>query len=166
MRALSKLVTVNTPDKIVFVGEALVGNEAVDQLSKFDSSLRNFSRSTTAGKGGGEERGVDGMILTKFDTIVSTSGWGKGGGGWGVGWCCARLGPRSSFLVSLTSVPPSLLFFASLSAGRQSRSSPLHDLRDGAADLVRGVWAGQSNPFPLRFSLVSARRGSVRLRRS
>lgn len=67
MRALSKLVTVNTPDKIVFVGEALVGNEAVDQLSKFDRSLRDFSSATA----GAEQRGVDGMILTKFDTIVS-----------------------------------------------------------------------------------------------
>jgi signal recognition particle receptor subunit alpha len=68
MRALSKLVTVNTPDKIVFVGEALVGNEAVDQLSKFDRSLRDFSAATQ----GAEQRGIDGMILTKFDTIVST----------------------------------------------------------------------------------------------
>jgi len=69
MRALSKLVTVNTPDKIVFVGEALVGNEAVDQLSKFDRSLRDFSSATP----GAEQRGIDGMILTKFDTIVSWS---------------------------------------------------------------------------------------------
>lgn len=52
----------NQPDKIVFVGEALVGNEAVDQLTKFDRSLRDFSGS--AGGGGGA-RGIDGMILTK-----------------------------------------------------------------------------------------------------
>ncbi|ODO10656.1 hypothetical protein I350_01253 [Cryptococcus amylolentus CBS 6273] len=67
MRALAKLVTVNNPDKIVFVGEALVGNEAVDQLSKFDRSLKDFSG---AGSGsGGRKRGIDGIILTKFDTI-------------------------------------------------------------------------------------------------
>lgn len=65
MRALAKLVTVNTPDKVVFVGEALVGNEAVDQLARFDRSLKDFSASA---KGGA--RGIDGMILTKFDTIV------------------------------------------------------------------------------------------------
>lgn len=59
-----KLVSVNSPDKIVFVGEALVGNEAVDQLTKFNRSLRDFS-----GKAGDNARGVDGMILTKFDTI-------------------------------------------------------------------------------------------------
>ncbi|WVQ86159.1 hypothetical protein IAT38_008327 [Cryptococcus sp. DSM 104549] len=67
MRALAKLVTVNNPDKIVFVGEALVGNEAVDQLSKFDRALRDFSG---AGSGaGGRKRGIDGIVLTKFDTI-------------------------------------------------------------------------------------------------
>lgn len=36
MRALSKLIYVNTPDLVLFVGEALVGNDAVDQLSKFN----------------------------------------------------------------------------------------------------------------------------------
>lgn len=35
MRALSKLVNMNKPDLVLFVGEALVGNEAVDQLSKY-----------------------------------------------------------------------------------------------------------------------------------
>lgn len=59
----------NNPDKILFVGEALVGNEAVDQLTKFDRALKDFS---SAGIGGGaRKRGIDGIILTKFDTIVS-----------------------------------------------------------------------------------------------
>lgn len=62
MRALAKLVTTNNPDKIIFVGEALVGNEAVDQLTKFNRSLRDFS-------GVQHPREIDGMILTKFDTI-------------------------------------------------------------------------------------------------
>ncbi|MCO5582981.1 hypothetical protein L7F22_036886 [Adiantum nelumboides] len=62
MRALAKLVAVNDPDKIIFVGEALVGNEAVDQLTKFDRSLKDFS-------GVSRPRGLDGMLLTKFDTI-------------------------------------------------------------------------------------------------
>lgn len=61
MRALAKLVAVNDPDKIIFVGEALVGNEAVDQLTKFDRSLKDFS-------GVSRPRGLDGMLLTKFDT--------------------------------------------------------------------------------------------------
>ena len=52
----------NNPDKIIFVGEALVGNEAVDQLSKFNQALKDFS-------GSSHPRTIDGMILTKFDTI-------------------------------------------------------------------------------------------------
>ena len=36
MRALSKLINLNKPDLVLFVGEALVGNDAVDQLSKFN----------------------------------------------------------------------------------------------------------------------------------
>ncbi|KAL6286059.1 hypothetical protein ACE6H2_010449 [Prunus campanulata] len=39
MRALSKLVNLNTPDLVLFVGEALVGNDVVDQLSKFNKLL-------------------------------------------------------------------------------------------------------------------------------
>ncbi|KAF4604100.1 hypothetical protein EYR40_001283 [Pleurotus pulmonarius] len=65
MRALAKLVSVNNPDKIIFVGEALVGNEAVDQLTKFDRALRDFSSSSGTGKG----RGIDGMLVTKWDTV-------------------------------------------------------------------------------------------------
>ncbi|KAL0070640.1 hypothetical protein AAF712_002483 [Marasmius tenuissimus] len=65
MKALAKLVAVNNPDKILFVGEALVGNEAVDQLTKFDRALRDFS----AISGSGKERGIDGMLVTKWDTV-------------------------------------------------------------------------------------------------
>ncbi|KAJ1923326.1 hypothetical protein IWQ60_005959 [Tieghemiomyces parasiticus] len=62
MRALAKLVSVNQPDKVIFVGEALVGNEAVDQLTKFNRALKDFS-------GLAQPRHIDGIILTKFDTI-------------------------------------------------------------------------------------------------
>ncbi|KAL1947710.1 hypothetical protein VTO73DRAFT_13434 [Trametes versicolor] len=64
MRALAKLVATNNPDKILFVGEALVGNEAVDQLTKFDRALRDFSAAS-----GVQERGIDGMVVTKWDTV-------------------------------------------------------------------------------------------------
>jgi signal recognition particle receptor subunit alpha len=66
MRALAKLVATNNPDKIIFVGEALVGNEAVDQLTKFDRALKDFSAS---GIGTGQGRGIDGMLVTKWDTV-------------------------------------------------------------------------------------------------
>lgn len=64
---LLQLVDMNNPDKIVFVGEALVGNEAVDQLTKFDRALRDFSSASGLGKGKG--RGIDGMLVTKWDTV-------------------------------------------------------------------------------------------------
>jgi len=62
---LIQLVAVNNPDKIIFVGEALVGNEAVDQLTKFDRALRDFSSASGAGR----SRGIDGMLVTKWDTV-------------------------------------------------------------------------------------------------
>ena len=67
MRALSKLVNLNNPDLVLFVGEALVGNEAVDQVSGFNQSLLEFS----ASKAG---RVIDGIMLTKFDTISDKVG--------------------------------------------------------------------------------------------
>uniref|UniRef100_H2YW23 SRP54-type proteins GTP-binding domain-containing protein n=1 Tax=Ciona savignyi TaxID=51511 RepID=H2YW23_CIOSA len=62
MRSLAKLITVNTPDLVLFVGEALVGNEAVDQLVKFNQALADYSNSE-------KPRTIDGIVLTKFDTI-------------------------------------------------------------------------------------------------
>jgi signal recognition particle receptor subunit alpha len=38
MKSLSRLVTLNQPDLITFIGEALVGNDGVDQLTKFNSA--------------------------------------------------------------------------------------------------------------------------------
>ncbi|KAG1723875.1 hypothetical protein EDB19DRAFT_1761617 [Suillus lakei] len=65
MRATAKLVVPCNPDKIIFVGEALVGNKAVDQLAKLDRALRDFSSASGFGKG----RGTDGMLVTKWDTV-------------------------------------------------------------------------------------------------
>ncbi|GAV83209.1 SRP54 domain-containing protein/SRP54_N domain-containing protein/SRP-alpha_N domain-containing protein [Cephalotus follicularis] len=62
MRALSKLICLNNPDLVLFVGEALVGNDAVDQLSKFNQKLADLSTSSNP-------RLIDGILLTKFDTI-------------------------------------------------------------------------------------------------
>lgn len=62
MRALTKLITVNEPDLVLFVGEALVGNEAVDQLTKFNQALADHSSSASPHL-------IDGIVLTKFDTI-------------------------------------------------------------------------------------------------
>ena len=62
MRALTKLVTVNDPDLVLFVGEALVGNDGVDQLYHFNKCLADLS---TLNK----PRLIDGIILSKFDTV-------------------------------------------------------------------------------------------------
>jgi hypothetical protein len=59
-----QLVNVNNPDKVLFVGEALVGNEAVDQLGRFDRSLKSFSGL------GGRSRGIDGIILVRWPSPI------------------------------------------------------------------------------------------------
>jgi signal recognition particle receptor subunit alpha len=62
MRALSKLINLNKPNLTLFVGEALVGNEASEQLKTFNQRLLDLidERQHTA---------VDGIILSKFDTV-------------------------------------------------------------------------------------------------
>ena len=67
MRSLSKLIDLNNPDLVLFVGEALVGNEAVDQLRKFNQSLADFQF-------GGRTRVIDGILVSKFDTIDNKVG--------------------------------------------------------------------------------------------
>eukprot|EP00803_Ostreobium_quekettii_P003817 evm.model.scf_3036.1 EVM.evm.TU.scf_3036.1 scf_3036:800-5962(+) len=62
MRALANLIHLNQPDLVLFVGEALVGNDAVDQLTKFNQRLADLA---TAAK----PHLIDGILLTKFDTI-------------------------------------------------------------------------------------------------
>jgi len=93
MRALAGLVSLNDPDLVLFVGEALVGHDGVDQLTTFNSKLLELAPPRRGGGGGGGGRGggsaapdagaaeapaaaragrgcaVDGVLLTKFDTI-------------------------------------------------------------------------------------------------
>lgn len=65
MKQLAKLIKINTPDLTLFVGEALVGNEAVDQLDKFNKSLiDNGCRLEDS-----SNSAINGIVLTKFDTI-------------------------------------------------------------------------------------------------
>ena len=59
---VSQLIKLNSPDLVLFVGEALVGNEAVDQLKKFNQALADYSMAENP-------RLIDGILLTKFDTI-------------------------------------------------------------------------------------------------
>lgn len=65
MKQLAKLIKINEPDLTLFVGEALVGNEAVDQLTKFNTALiDNGCRGDSS-----NNSAINGIILTKFDTI-------------------------------------------------------------------------------------------------
>jgi len=50
MGEMEKIVRVNKPDLKVFVGDALTGNDAIDQAKKFDEAI-----------------GIDGAILAKYD---------------------------------------------------------------------------------------------------
>jgi signal recognition particle receptor subunit alpha len=65
MVPLAYLVDVNNPDAVLFVGEALVGNDGVDQLVTFNKALREKTQNG---------RGVDGVILTKFDSVDNKVG--------------------------------------------------------------------------------------------
>merc|ERR1719491_55282 len=63
MRAIAQLVAINTPDLVLFVGEALAGNDATDQVTKFNRALVDMSPDPR------RPRGIDGMLLTKYDTV-------------------------------------------------------------------------------------------------
>ena len=58
----TKLVQLNTPNLLLFVGEALVGNDGIDQLLMFNKALATYLPSN-------QQHEIDGIVLTKFDTI-------------------------------------------------------------------------------------------------
>eukprot|EP01056_Protomagalhaensia_sp_Gyna25_P001915 Protomagalhaensia_sp_Gyna_25__1914@NODE_2014_length_1346_cov_7_567712_g1661_i0_p1_GENE_NODE_2014_length_1346_cov_7_567712_g1661_i0NODE_2014_length_1346_cov_7_567712_g1661_i0_p1_ORF_typecomplete_len286_score72_91SRP54/PF00448_22/4e69MeaB/PF03308_16/1_4e05AAA_30/PF13604_6/1_9e05VirC1/PF07015_11/1_2e03VirC1/PF07015_11/2e05AAA_24/PF13479_6/5_9e05T2SSE/PF00437_20/6_6e05RsgA_GTPase/PF03193_16/0_00075RsgA_GTPase/PF03193_16/9_1e02RsgA_GTPase/PF03193_16/4_6e02AAA_22/PF13401_6/0_0001Zeta_toxin/PF06414_12/ len=64
MQALGKIVVGAKPDLLLFVGEALVGNDGLDQLLKFDHALKIGTAVS-----GAAPRSLDGIVLTKFDTV-------------------------------------------------------------------------------------------------
>lgn len=64
MAALGKLVVAAKPDVVLFVGEALVGNDGLSQLRMFEEALVR----------GGHGRKIDGIVLTKWDTVSEKVG--------------------------------------------------------------------------------------------
>ena len=66
MMELSKLIRINQPDLTLFVGEAVVGNEGVDQVNKFNRSLLDHGCQPNIGS----KSVIDGIVLTKFDAVV------------------------------------------------------------------------------------------------
>ena len=62
MKQIARLINEIKPDLSLFVAEALVGGNGNDQITSFDSTLKRYG-------GGPDAKGVDGIVLTKFDTI-------------------------------------------------------------------------------------------------
>lgn len=60
MKALTKLVQENRPDFVILVCEALVGHDGLSQFTMFKQAIGN--------------RGIDGLVLTKFDTVSDKVG--------------------------------------------------------------------------------------------
>lgn len=63
MNALNKLVYTNSPHLVLFVGEALVGNDSIDQLRKFDNQIKEHPLNNS------RPRQIDAIVLSKFDTV-------------------------------------------------------------------------------------------------
>ena len=83
MREISNLVNRNAPDLVLFVGEALVGHDGVDQLVTFNNRLRegvnnhnhhNHNNHKNKNNVGETGRSIDGILLTKFDTVDANVG--------------------------------------------------------------------------------------------
>lgn len=70
MESLTKLIHLNKPDLVLFVGEALVGNDGVDQLMNFNDALSNIVAEENAlNQTTLKTNLIDGVVLTKFDAI-------------------------------------------------------------------------------------------------
>jgi hypothetical protein len=75
MRALAKLVSGNDPDLVLFVGEALVGNDGIDQLVMFDRvrsscGMRTFTEQLSNDRLWGRYRR---LRITRIAVILAAS---------------------------------------------------------------------------------------------
>lgn len=66
MRALSKLINMNDPDLVLFVGEALVGNDGIDQLTKFNQVCKKLTKFPETGWGASCQWNRDFVIGPSF----------------------------------------------------------------------------------------------------
>lgn len=76
MKSLGKLVEENQPDCVIMVAEALVGNDGINQLQMFDQAIQSSATMYSASRrrGSAHKGGLDGIILTKFDTVSEKVG--------------------------------------------------------------------------------------------
>ncbi|KAF9764801.1 Signal recognition particle receptor subunit alpha [Nosema granulosis] len=58
MDSLSKLIRINEPDHILYVGEALVGTDSLSHILEFNKAVGKFT-----------DRKIDSILLTKIDTV-------------------------------------------------------------------------------------------------
>lgn len=59
MDSLTKLIRINEPDHIIYVGEALVGTDSLSHIMEFNKAVQR----------GCPERKIDSILLTKIDTV-------------------------------------------------------------------------------------------------
>ncbi|KAI5185900.1 signal recognition particle receptor subunit alpha [Nematocida homosporus] len=59
MTSLSKMIRVNRPNKVLYIGEALVGSDSIEQVRTFNAYVEKAS----VGKA------IDGIVVTKCDTV-------------------------------------------------------------------------------------------------
>jgi signal recognition particle receptor subunit alpha len=59
MESLSKLIRINKPSHIVYVGEALVGSDSLEHIKEFNRAIQE----------GEATRKIDSILLTKVDTV-------------------------------------------------------------------------------------------------
>ncbi|KAF7682820.1 Signal recognition particle receptor subunit alpha [Astathelohania contejeani] len=64
MKSLSKIMRINTPNHIIFVGEALVGNDSIEHMKEFNKAIGE----------GIPNRKFDSIFLTKMDTVDNKIG--------------------------------------------------------------------------------------------
>ncbi|AFN83822.1 signal recognition particle GTPase [Encephalitozoon romaleae SJ-2008] len=64
MASLTKLIKINNPDHIIYVGEALVGSDSLDHIREFNKAIGDA----------GQSRKIDSILLTKVDTVDNKIG--------------------------------------------------------------------------------------------
>ncbi|KAG5860178.1 signal recognition particle GTPase [Encephalitozoon hellem] len=64
MASLTKLIRINGPDHIIYVGEALVGSDSLDHIREFNKAIGDA----------GQSKRIDSILLTKVDTVDNKIG--------------------------------------------------------------------------------------------
>lgn len=156
MRALSNLISVNNPELVLFVGEALVGNDAVDQLTKFNQRLLDLAA-------GNKAHAIDGILLTKFDTIDDkVRDWSLVAPSW-KSWRSEREAVGSAKDLVFRSVePPNAGSMCVICGCRPAGwGCPLHGVHIWRSHHVCGLWTNVCGPQEARCQICGAQSAQV-----